>query len=128
MCKVLRASFFFCPGGLGLDAGAKGLVRRAINAANTSLVVAAGEAANSDAPRTEGNSVRDLVNVIKKEEVTVNIDLFTCINVRFCCTVLLDMVVMCLLSCRPFPCRACQILVSPPRKQRTSLRLLGLAI
>ena len=126
--KVLRASFLFGPGGLGLDAGAKGLVRRAINAANTSLVVAAGEAANSDAPRTEGNSVRDLVNVIKKEEVTVNIDLFTCINVRFCCTVLLDMVAMCLLSCRPFPCRVCQILVSPPRKQRTNLRLTGLAI
>ena len=96
---------------MGLSAGAKGLIRRAISTANTSLVIAAGEAANSDVPRTDGNSVRDLVNVIKKEEVTVNIDLFTCINVRFRCTVLLGMVVMCCLSAGHFIARASRFLL-----------------
>ena len=64
------------------------MIRRAIHAANTSLVAAASDAANfSNAQGSDGNSVRDLVNVIKKEEVTVTIDLFNCINVRFRCTV-----------------------------------------
>ena len=124
----IASCLFVWPDGFALSAGAKALVRRGICAANTSLVVAASGAASSDGPSTDGNSVRDLVNVIKKEEVTVTIDLFTCINVCFRCLVLLAMFVMCLLSCRALSWRVCLIPVSPPRKQRTNSRPCGRAI
>ena len=79
----LNAHSLCLSAGFALNAGLKGLMKRAIQAANASMVQALVNAAPATG-QTDSSAVRDLVNVIKKEEVTVNIDLFTRINVRLC--------------------------------------------
>jgi len=80
----LNAHLLCLSAGFALNAGLKGLMKRAIQAANASMVQALVDAAPAAGMQTDSSAVRDLVNVIKKEEVTVNIDLFTRINVRLC--------------------------------------------
>ena len=79
-------------------------MKRAIQAANASMVQALVNAAPATG-QTDSSAVRDLVNVFKKEEVTVNIDVFTRINVRLCLHYVPHLFHgTCLPSGRPFRC------------------------
>jgi len=69
-------------GGHNLDAGGKGLMRRAIAKANSAMVEAVRSAPTPQ--HGDANSVRALIDVIKKEEVTVCVDLHTKVNVCAC--------------------------------------------
>ncbi len=69
--------------GMGLSAGLKGMMRRVVEKANEKMVEAV-RAASQNAPpeRTDAGAVRALVDVIKKEDVAVVVNLDEKIQVR----------------------------------------------